>query len=348
MIKLKRDEVTAYGAVAIAIALFILVGGIGASAIRTEKNLVADYQGYDIYQAPDDSLSPNPKRSDGEYFYVKGHWSRAFTSTDGARDLAHVLYLEDLAFGMAPIEEPELDPDVVVEPEPEPEAETVTDSSAETVVDTVPTGGEMIAHFTVQKKITNHITEGHRKHEYEKLVGVVVNIFKKGSNTVWRNGITNSDGVIAFNLPTGKYEYQVITEGYEKYSANVQNWDEHGLIYYKKITLIREDVYLYETDVAEVGEVVDTTPVVEDPDTSDDSGDVVTVADMPDDDDEAEQEWEAPWEEGGGDAQLDGDFDSNVVTQRQEDNRLYVATGVIGLTGTIMLIASQFFMTNKR
>jgi len=175
MMNLKRDEVSSYGAIAVALALFILVGGLGFSAITSEKHYVSSYQGYSIYRAPDSSLNPNPKRGDGEYFYVKGHWSRAFTSGDGARDYAHDLWEEDQS-NLYGTDEPKFIP----EPDPDP----VTDPSPEPTVDTKSSGQEMKAHFTVQKKLTTNDRIGHSFHTYTNLKGVVVNIFKGTSKTM--------------------------------------------------------------------------------------------------------------------------------------------------------------------
>jgi len=306
MIMFKRGDIENYGLIALFLAIVIAIGGVGTiaqSAIRTEKYYETTQDGVKIYLAPDDNLPPNPKTEDGYYYFVEGQWAHAYDNLEGAKTLA-----TRVSVIIADLEEtyPSLD-------------------------------GVIQVHFTVQKKITTHESTTTTTDTYEPLEGVTVDILQSGSEAVYETGTTDSDGVIVFSLPNGEYSYHVVSGTYEKYPNSDQQWTEVGVIYYKKINLIREEVF---SD----GNTEDTTPETPDPNPTDSTENTQTVAEFPEDE-ESIVTWDAPWVEGGGNAQLEGGYDEHVDAK---DYRLYVAVGVIGLTGTIMLIASQFFMTKRR
>ena len=312
---INKKEAQTYGGLFLVIALAVFIGGIGLTAVR-DRHTVTVHAGYTIYTADDDTLAPNPLDLQGEYYYVKGYWDKPKKTLNDV-----YAYAERLAG-----EEPTYTPD-----HPEDDAD-------EPVVKTAK------VHFTVQKKITTHESPTHRTKEYIPLSGINVHIHRDNDKQLFKTGQTNSDGVISFTVPLGVYDYNVVTDDYSKSNTNNQEWTTEGEIYYKKITLITEEIYAD-------GYVEDTTPVAENPDpVGDDDGftgdldeGVDPVPPLPDDDGDRSTEWKAPWVEGGGQAQLEGSYDDYDV----QYNYITIAVGVFAITGTLMLVYAQF-MTKKR
>lgn len=325
---LDRGDYRTYGLLAIAISLLVLVGGLGLTAIDDSKHKVTVHSGYTIYDARDDSLPPNPEKTDGKYYYVEGYWDKP------QKTLNDVYYLAEVLSGQ--------------------ETETQPDSDIE--VDPVKTTK---VHFTVYKKRWRYVSETSRKIDRIPLENVGVFIHKKGSNTIFRHALTNTEGVAVFTVPLGKYDFHVITSGYEKENTKVQVWDEEGHIYYKKVVLIKEIEYL-DGSVEDVTETLsgspewyygqDTEDETEEPLSDEETDLLESDREIVVDEGEDETtvvEWEPPWEEGGGDEQLEGTYDENVGLTTGENLR-YIAVGVIGATGLLMLIFAQFFMTGRR
>jgi len=316
-----KSQLQIVGAFLVILSLSLFISGLTLDAITSEAHKQWGAYGYQIYVAPDDELPPNPYHQEGEYYYVEGYWDKPRKTRDEINALAKALYEgQDISEEDLPEENPIPD-------------ETTTSNEEEPLI--VPT---CKVHFTVLKKTIIHGLVDSK--QYEPISDAYVLIFKAGDTSykIFDSKRTNDKGVAVFSLPTGTYDYAVMSTGHQKRGED-NSWTREGKIYYKKIILIVEEI--------EDNTVVDTTPT--DPETppldeetleTDDpeiketvEEESVVVSDLPEDE-SAQTEWKPHWVKGGGDEQLEEPFDEYFTAGV---NRVLLAMGIIGATGILML-----------
>ena len=224
------------------------------------------------------------------------------------------------------------------------------------VDDEIANSPKCVVHFTVEKRIITDHGDGHRTKDYVGLLDVRCHIYRDGEKAIWESQSTDHNGVAVFEgVPLGKYDFKVITTGYTKENANVQNWIEEGEIYYKRIILMEETVY---EDTGTTDDTTDTTgeeppdappdetsegDPVPDEDIDDFEDEDLEVVDTYSEDDDFNEGWDAPWT-GGGQAQLDGTYEDYYD---EGFSTLSIAVGVLGTTGFLMIVFAQMFMGRK-